>query len=232
MGNLPWFRFYTEARTDRKLDLLADDEYRVWNHLLCYSAEQSGKRGLIPIECADELAIECARGDDSLLQRTLSRLVTLKIIAARDDGWLFLHFQERQYDKPSDLPEATKTRQKVSRLSRDVTPPSVDVTPCHAISPLEESRVENKDICSSEQLQKSFNEWWTHYPNKVGKGAARKSFATAMKSASLHELIDGAERYRTSKKVQEGFICLPATWLNQERWTDEGQETKVLPDEY
>lgn len=133
MSNLPWFRLYHEARIDAKLRLLADEEHRVWFGLLCFASEQE-ERGCIPTQ-GDRyaLAVETAGGDLDILVRTIERLVKLRIIADEGDRLVFLHFQDRQYDKPSDHPErvaerVTRHRQGVTAASetpakRDETPP-------------------------------------------------------------------------------------------------------------
>jgi hypothetical protein len=64
-----------------------------------------------------------------------------------------------------------------------------------------------------------FDKWWEHYPHKVAKGAARRAFRQALRSASLDELVAGVERYRRNKPKDIAY-CNPATWLNDERWLD------------
>ena len=65
----------------------------------------------------------------------------------------------------------------------------------------------------------SFDQWWEAYPEKTGKGAARTAFAKALTKTSLDQLIAGLERYKATKPLDRPW-CNPATWLNQERWTD------------
>lgn len=67
----------------------------------------------------------------------------------------------------------------------------------------------------------SFDEFWQAYPSKTGKGAARTAWAKAVRKASVDTIMAGLAQYRASRKVAEGIICNPATWLNQERWMDE-----------
>ncbi len=67
--------------------------------------------------------------------------------------------------------------------------------------------------------EKPFSAWWECYPEKVGKGAARKAFAKALTKTSLDQLIAGVERYKATKPLDRSW-CNPATWLNQERWLD------------
>jgi hypothetical protein len=116
---MPWFRLYHEARSDAKLRLLPDDEHRVWFDLLCFSSEQETRGS---IEAGDDrfpLAIEVARGDMELLTRTLDRLVKMRIIADGGDRLTFLHFKDRNYDKPSDQPE--RVAERVTRHRESVS---------------------------------------------------------------------------------------------------------------
>jgi len=62
-----------------------------------------------------------------------------------------------------------------------------------------------------------FNEFWKQYPKKVGKGAARTAYKSAIKKTQYSEIMAGLSKYNPD--VQ--FTCNPATWLNQERWNDE-----------
>lgn len=70
-------------------------------------------------------------------------------------------------------------------------------------------------------------EWlkfWSGWPKKTGKAAARKAWAKAVKKAAPFVIIAGAERYRelvTYERREQRFIKDPATWLNGEHWTDE-----------
>jgi hypothetical protein len=74
----------------------------------------------------------------------------------------------------------------------------------------------------AESRDGAFDEFWTLYPRKVGKGAARKAFTKAVSKV-------GTARVRAALVAQlpdlggreQKFIPHPATWLNQERWGDE-----------
>lgn len=130
----PWFRLYTEARTDNKLKILTDAEHRVWFNLLCFAAEQED-RGIVPID-GFVLAVEVAAGDEALLCATLDKLERLRIVGRSDDGRIeFVNFLTRQYDKPSDTPERVAERVRAHRERRrnagnaDVTPTKRDVAP-------------------------------------------------------------------------------------------------------
>jgi len=66
-----------------------------------------------------------------------------------------------------------------------------------------------------------FEQWYSGYPHKVGKAAARRSFFAARSSGvELETLIRARDRYIRTKPADRPW-CNPATWLNQERWLDE-----------
>jgi hypothetical protein len=69
-----------------------------------------------------------------------------------------------------------------------------------------------------------FDEFWAAFPNKVGKGEARKSFERIRLAGivSWDDLLAGLERYRA--KTDDRPWCNPTTWLNQERWSDSPNE--------
>jgi DNA-binding Lrp family transcriptional regulator len=68
-----------------------------------------------------------------------------------------------------------------------------------------------------------FNEFYKHYPRKVGKQDAKKSFARALTIATVDEIIDGVIRYANDPNLSadKTFIPYPATWLNKGMWDDE-----------
>ena len=68
----------------------------------------------------------------------------------------------------------------------------------------------------------NFDRFWSVYPKKVGKDAARKAFSRV--KAPVEELIAAVDRQKNSLQWQADngqYIPNPATWLNQGRWQDE-----------
>lgn len=69
---------------------------------------------------------------------------------------------------------------------------------------------------------KVFDQFWTTYPRKVGKGAARKAFDKALKTVSAETILAGAERLANDpNKPPAEYLPHAATWLSGERWDDE-----------
>jgi len=70
-----------------------------------------------------------------------------------------------------------------------------------------------------------FDEFWQAYPRKVGKGAARKSYAKALRITDHDTIMGALSDQRLAMEAKEAkFIPHPSTWLNQERWEDEAEE--------
>lgn len=82
------------------------------------------------------------------------------------------------------------------------------------------------DASKSNNLQQErFNNWWQHYPKKVGKQAARKAWNKIKPDAALYDRIIDATKAQAHcgqwRKENGRFIPNPATWLNQGRWDDD-----------
>lgn len=73
-----------------------------------------------------------------------------------------------------------------------------------------------------------FDKFWSVYPRRVGKGAARKAWDKVARhcerhadAPSLRDICNAAWRYANDPNLPElQFVPHPATWLNQERWED------------
>lgn len=114
MGKMPWLKLYTEIRTDPKMQALSDAEFRVWINLLCLAAE-SKVRGVICIDQGipypDEALARAMYTDPDTLKGALAKFIKLRMVEIDDNGIIYLiNFDARQYDKPSDRPEAVAER--------------------------------------------------------------------------------------------------------------------------
>jgi hypothetical protein len=66
-----------------------------------------------------------------------------------------------------------------------------------------------------------FDEFWTTYPRRSAKGAARRAWSRAAAVTDPHAIIAGAARYASDPNREDTYTAHPATWLNGERWLDE-----------
>jgi len=66
-----------------------------------------------------------------------------------------------------------------------------------------------------------FAEFWQAYPRKVGKRAAMKAFALALKRTDAPTILAGLARAQPHFNPETQYQPHPTTWLNQDRWLDE-----------
>lgn len=74
----------------------------------------------------------------------------------------------------------------------------------------------------------AFETFWSHYPRRIAKGAARASFAKAIGKTTLEHMLSAIAAYIANKPAWQDYAH-PATWLNQERWDDEWEAPKPAP---
>ena len=69
----------------------------------------------------------------------------------------------------------------------------------------------------------NFNDFYSQYPRKMGRKDAERSWnrLTPIQQAECLEAIPNYLKYWKVKETAKDFIPYPATFLNQERWTDE-----------
>ena len=73
-------------------------------------------------------------------------------------------------------------------------------------------------------LGDAFDRFWSEYPKKVGKIAAKKAFERAIRKTTLDTLLTAIRRQKCGSQWSKDngqYIPNPATWLNQGRWEDE-----------
>jgi len=64
-----------------------------------------------------------------------------------------------------------------------------------------------------------FAEFWSAYPRKVGKVAARKAWTSAVKRVNPDKIIAAVREYPFRDDLQ--YVPHPASWLNGGRWEDD-----------
>jgi DNA-binding transcriptional MocR family regulator len=80
-------------------------------------------------------------------------------------------------------------------------------------------------------IDQAFDDWWSIYPRKIGKGQAKKSFRKALSKAPLERITAATEKFVDAMAMREKkYIPHPATWLNGERWDDETETASTWGD--
>ena len=97
-----------------------------------------------------------------------------------------------------------------------------------------EPSLENRQLepsLSSSSVDDGFAEFWAIYPRKVGKGAARKAWNKARKTATTEQIVAGCNLYASLRRKQDPqYTAHPATWLNAERWLDDMNPEPETPE--
>ncbi len=211
MPRLPWFRMYYEARTDAKLRTLTDQQHRVWFNLLCLAAEQS-ERGNIPNNGRKLLAIEAAGGNKELLEETLTLLQELNIVDETEDLLRFVHFESRQYDYPSDLPEAVRERVQKHRneLKREETSGNT-VEERRG----EENRIEEIRVDKRTRATKEFPTWGHHKDQEEFTVSMISELADVFTAETVRLGIETAMAHSSRKKYSRLDLYV-GNWLRRD----------------
>lgn len=124
---MKWFRVYSEIKDDPKMLEMDDHQRWLWICLMSL-ANDSELRGTILNVRLRGLASSLRTTEDKL-REALELYQELDMAEYDEDARTItlLNFVKRQYDKPSDTPEQTRERQRMSRQRH------ADVTPSHAI---------------------------------------------------------------------------------------------------
>jgi hypothetical protein len=72
-----------------------------------------------------------------------------------------------------------------------------------------------------------FEQWWSVYPVRKGKGAAEKAYKKALTKVSREFLLQAVTDFRDDPHRPESYLPNPATWLNEERWEDEPYKPRI-----
>lgn len=75
-----------------------------------------------------------------------------------------------------------------------------------------------------------FDEFWSAYPRRVGKGQAKKAWQKAVKETAPEVIIEAARQFADLRQGQDQtYTPYPATWLHGERWLDQGETKATAP---
>lgn len=101
-----------------------------------------------------------------------------------------------------------------------------DVTGCRGASPEPSDEPTPEPVgqplgAAAVILTDGFDEFWTAYPRKTAKGAARRAWPAAVRTCgSMGAIIEAAGRFAADPNREDRYTPHPATWLNGERWSD------------
>lgn len=221
--HIPYFSFYPADFMNGVRGLSAQ-EVGVYTMLLCRIYEENG-----PVEYhVLRLATYCGMREPTF-EKVVKALVDLGKIHLVD-GMLCNRRAEAEIAKRvNDLENSSKAG-KASAQKRQQNQ-QMTATPVQRTFNHTDTDTDTEEgIALSRKKPKAerFDEFWSAYPHrggqKRGKKPAVESYGRAVaKGIPEQLLIDAAKRSVMDKTVIDGFARDPATWLNQEGWTDEIQ---------
>jgi hypothetical protein len=154
--------------------------------------------------------------------REIDELVEAGKLEVTDDPTQFLiHGWPWRQQAQADV-EAKRASASAAAHARWSAPSNASrIAPSNARTNAEKSR-EEKSRSTPPPSPPFFDEFWSTYPRREGKGAARTAFAKAVAKVETPSVILlGAERFAADPNREDGYTPHPATWLNQERWNDD-----------
>lgn len=176
---------------------------------------------------ANALRLICARTADeqAMAMQLLNEFFTKKgdkYFHSRCDAEIELYHGKKtkakasadiRWSKNKDLPDANALRTD-SEGNANQEPLTINHKPVTNIK----TRSKSKPVSNYDDYPE-FLEFWSSYPIKEGKLDAFKSWVAA--SPPIDKVLQAIQWQATSKKWQQGYIPMPATYLNQGRYMDE-----------
>lgn len=158
------------------------------------------------------------------IQRSLLKLKAAGLVVvsarSRDNGGQTSNLYRLPVDGVSDVP----------RHDADDAPPAAQTTSQGRENLREDTSDEVSVVHAGDG---AFEDWWSHYPKKVGIRGARARFEQLVQRGRVlvATLIEAARRYALSVRDRDPkFIKSPANWLAQGCWADEvAMETPTPP---
>lgn len=227
-----WFRLYAEVAHNPKVQRLSPDLFKAWINLLCLASENDPETGRLPDikDISFVFRLSNKRTETRLLQ-----LIEAGLIVQLDNGYAVHNWEKRQYKSDTSAKRVAAHRRRKKQFGNvtsneacnvTVTPPETETeaeTYKPSIVPQGGNRSQARLI--AEEFE---NKFWPTYPHRVGKAAAKVKFSVARSKASLAEILAGVRRYEATKPADRPW-CNPATYLHQERWLDQPQESTLKP---
>ena len=190
---------------------------------------------------ADELALDIDESPDDV-RVVLTFLLTYGMCECSDNIHYFLPYVIENTGSETAATQRWrdwKKRQDEVKVLETNTPPTLPQRTANAEKEIEkEIEIEKREKSKRKKslphlpvsgvvVEDEFDTFWREYPKKTGKGDARKKFATALTKTSFQTIMNALEQVKLSPQWNRDagrYIPNPATWLNQERWEDEGTQ--------
>lgn len=207
---MDWHCVPVELNSSGRLELVAKGEsglvaYAVFMMLVQYSASQPmERRGVLRRSNGEPLSTQqlcqIVGCSPKIFEKSLQILIKI--------GWILVSDKSEQAETNLDKPLETEIVSREEEIRKEEI--------------REEKRIKRE---KKEAEQKWFDEFWSYFPRKQNKKAARAAFDKAIEEADVHNIINAARLYSESRVVAEGrFIMNPNNWLTKGAYDDDPAE--------
>ena len=199
--------------TSEKVNRMTDFQFRLWVSLIAY-VDDYGRGDARPAVIRGACFPLRERLTNKDIDAALTGLAGIGCIGLYEvDGRPYLYFPN--WEKHQRI-----------QTKRSKYPAPEESTVVHRESPLESNPIQSESESETESnapaRETAFDRFWSAYPKKVGKEAARRSFSKVKAPVdTLIAAVDAQKRSAQWQKDNGQYIPNPATWLNQGRWEDE-----------
>ncbi len=206
---MDWFRFYTRALDNAKIQKLSPTLFKDWVNVMCIAAENE-KDGELP-----DIDRYCfrVRISKAKAMRKLKSLVDSGLIDRVGDHFQVHDWKDWQYNSDTSTERVRKHRAK----KRQEHPGNVSVE--RSRNAIEQNRTEQNRTEGARETFR-FEEFWERYPNKVGRDKAYRMWLSVITAANVAEVFAGLERWEKSERWNRKIYHDPVNWLNEKLWED------------
>lgn len=218
---MEWYRRYHGTNRDpkfekvsRRTNLPRPYVLAAWDSVCEFASSHSDRGSLFGFDSEHvSIDIGCTIEEAESLIHAFAELGMIKDgrctnFAKRNPGWdnaaeRMRNMRERRSEQRSDVLRNSSARTEQNRTDKNTPKPprrSADAEPPEFVS------------------------FYQSYPRHEARGAARKAWPGAVAKAEPEVVMAGLQRAKAQwdrDQTPVGYIPLPSTWLNQERWSDE-----------
>ena len=211
-----WFHVSHDINSDPEVweltDRFGERAYRVWIEILSIADRYDG---YVPGE--NNYLCSTLAAKNKVKTKTVSGI--LEYVTNRQ--WIVYDPHRRVRNHLKYRP--TRGDKQIPEGKQSASPPLLH-TPTHSFPKDKDPPLE----APPRGAMNGFETFWQAYPQKQGRDKAEESWRKKTKGVPIEAILEGIGKWAGSQKWAEGFIPLPATWLNQGRWKDEPEPARQI----
>lgn len=232
--NMDWYEWHPRLYREATLHLSCEED-GMYRRLIDHYMET--RKPLVANENA--LSRICGTDIDSF-KRAISKLQAFFVLAESEGKAVWTHdFCDKLLNRQDELSvfrsdrarKAALARHNLSLKNKDNPATSKPQAMLGDAKETVNSKQDiDKSISKNHVYSDEFEQFWKFYPNPINKANAYKSYKQALKETNHGTIINGAiayAEYVRSSATEKRFVCHAATWLNQQRWTNDYKDMDI-----